>query len=547
MDPAKTAVKNIWIFILGFFLIGAIHVLCFGVPFLDTIIPMICGTLSLSWALVVQKRVVEKRTRRFLLLIAFILFLLFMLQLQKYSLFSESVTAQRYLWYISFIPMVFLPLLIFYVSLCVHSPENVQRKWRWNLLILPALLLITAFLTNDFHFLVFSFSSGEMTEGFEERGIVYYAFVVWFWTLMVTAFTILLKKCRLYVGRRIRLLPLGFILFCLMGMCLYIMDLDLRFRGIRFWDLEELVAFSVIGFVQICIHIGMIPANIGYEILFTSSDLPALILDTEGKAVYMTRGVKKTPLEYNEDVYILTHKIQGGSVVWEVDLSELHDLNRRLDEMTRQIEQRNDYLITENRLRQEQSELETRNELYDRITSIVKPQLDQIGELLEDMEKDEVTFRIRLPRISVLNVYIKRRSNMELTQVEESLPLAELITAVSESAEYIKLCGANIAVSSFGKGILPSDFITTAYEFFEYVVEDCLDNLSEMAVFIGKTEKGFILRMLIQADDFTLRQYPDRKGILRDYGHMALTKEQSDLIVALTLSDHAGPEGGMSA
>ena len=48
MDPAKTAVKNIWIFILGFFLIGAIHVLCFGVPFLDTIIPMICGTLSLS-------------------------------------------------------------------------------------------------------------------------------------------------------------------------------------------------------------------------------------------------------------------------------------------------------------------------------------------------------------------------------------------------------------------------------------------------------------------------------------------------------------------
>lgn len=549
MDPAKSAVRNIWIFILGFVLIGAVHVLFYGVPFFNSIVPLIFGSLSLAWALVVRKRLVEKRTRTLLLMIAFMLFSLFMLQLQRYSLFSESLTAQRYLWYTYYIPMILIPLLVFYASLCVHRQENNPLRNSWKLLVLPAFLMILAFLTNDFHFLVFRFPDGAMTYDNEEKRLLYYVFIAWFCILMVAAFGILLKKCRLYVGRTSRLLPLCFILICLLGMFRYIMNLDLRFHGIRVWDHVEIFAFSIIGFLQICIQIGMIPANTGYEILFTSSDLPALILDSEGKAVYMTRGAGTKPMEDNQDTRIMTHRIQGGSVAWAVDLSELHELNDRLDEAIRQIEQRNDYLITENRIRQEQSELAARNDLYDRISSIVKPQLDMIEELLQDTDLEKDLFRSRLPRISVLNAYIKRRSNMELAMDPEYLPFTELVTAVSESVEYVKLCGADVAVLASGSGQLPSDLVTTAYEFFEYVVEDCLDNLSEMAVFMGKTggQNSLSLRIMIQADDFTLRQFPDRKGLIKYNGNVALTKEQSDLIIALTLSENVHQEGGASS
>ena len=144
----------------------------------------------------------------------------------------------------------------------------------------------------------------------------------------------------------------------------------------------------------------------------------------------------------------MSHAIQGGSIRWTVDMKQVRGLNQQIEEATAQIEARNAYLAEENRIRQERAELETRNHMYDSITRILKPQFDQIDALLGGAESVPEK---RIAQIAVISAYITRRGNMELLSAAGTLTVVELVSAVTESLDYMRLCGVNTAISSFGK------------------------------------------------------------------------------------------------
>lgn len=530
------------VFIFGFIICGAVHVMLADVHYARCAAQIMFGGLTLFWALNVYRCVTDRRIRRILMLISRLLVLYFMFQIGKYMLFRGLPALQRYAWYGYYIPMVLIPLLVFYVALCLYRPEEEPLELKWRLLQIPAVVMILVTLTNDLHFWVFKFPTGEMVDGAHTRSWFYWVFFSWCVLMALGSFIVLSKKFTRKRFRVVRWFPLLFELFGFLLILLYMLELLPSFNGVNMWNIGELFGFIILGFLDVCTKVGMIPANVGYDWIFARSDIPAVISDSDGSPVYRSRDVDG-PLKADENTQIMTHPIAGGTVSWAVDVSEIRELRRKIDETTYTIRHRNEFLINENRLKQEQYELEMRNRVYDRITSIVKPQLDVIDDILRDEDAD---FDSNLTKVAVLNAYIKRRSNMELINLPGEggdgnragmIPFRELTTAISESAEYIKLSGADAVVTFSGEGDLPAGMVKSAYEFFEYIVETCLDTLSDLAVVIRLADGNLSIRMLFQAYGFTYDQN-DAYGDLTPWnGRVQITKERNDVVVSLTMEE----------
>ena len=262
-----------------------------------------------------------------------------------------------------------------------------------------------------------------------------------------------------------------------------------------------------------------------------------MILDEREQPVYRTANARY-PFPENADIQVQSHAIPGGSIRWAMDVGPLRTLNESLTEAIQQIEARNAYLAEENRTRQERAELETRSRLYDRVSHIVRPQLDSIEARARAAEGTE-DFQAQLPRIAVLCAFVKRRSNMEL-MASGLMPLEELAAAVRESLENIRLCGADTALQTAGHGEYPAGMITAAYEHFEDIAEASMDSLSGLLVTIRAEEGRLTLRMLLQADaiEYAARPHPEDVGFTR---HLTVSTDNRDTLVTLTLAKGGAP------
>ncbi len=203
--------------------------------------------------------------------------------------------------------------------------------------------------------------------------------------------------------------------------------------------------------------------------------------NADGKVVYETLGAQNGIAE-SEDHRIVATKVTGGNLFYDLDLTTLNRLNLKLNETTNSIESRNALLHHENEIKAEREKTDIAIQIYDNISEIVRPWLLEIQELLSH-EGDDEEFRNTLMRISVLNAYVKRRSNMELEDKKNGrLSFEELVTAITESLEYIKLSGMETYISSSGKGNCPSKQIVNAYLAFERLAEVMFGKADYMTV-----------------------------------------------------------------
>ena len=496
-----------------------------------------CGVLVLLWALSIQARVVDVRLRNLLLWIAAQILLCSLLQIFRNQFFCDSPVMQRYLWYIHYAPMMAIALLCFYLAIFIYRP---MEKPIPAVLCLPGLagiLLTLGVVTNDVHFFAFQFSNREIASfGESNRAWLIYVFMTFLLLVVFAACFVILKKHQRYCTRKHCLLPLIPIFVEVIYVVLYVLDLGPRIGGVRLWDYGEIFCICTITFLETCIQTGMIPANKDYDKLFSASSYPAAILDHAGKVVYQTSGAEY-PFPTSEDIQIKRHPISGGRIEWAVDVKYIKALTQQLTEATQQLETRNTYLAEENRIKREKAELETRNRLYDRISKIVHTQLSEIDDLLNDTE---LPLDTKLPKISVLKAYIKRRSNMELLAVSGPLPVGELTAAITETLEYVKLCGTITATSSFGTGAYPSSLIITVYERFWTVLEKSMDALSHINVSVRAEKNELILRILLKTENFSYES-DNLYQISKDFSSKgSITKEGQDINVSFTFVKGGG-------
>ena len=516
---------------------GLLHVLLYDVPYLDGFSDCFCCVLTLVWALSVRKRVTQRKLRVLLIGIACALLLHFFLQLCRFLLFLHPLRVRRWLWYAFYLPMDSLPVLLLALALRIYRPaDKPLGRGFWAVTALFALLTVGV-LTNDLHFWFKSFPSGVLDDdGREVSGWLYYVLSFFTYGTYLLSFGILLRKSRRFGGQGWRWLPLVPLAVAFAYFLLYPLDLGHRWFGKRVWNMGQMLCLSMLSALECLIQTGLIPANTDYDRLFSLAKLPAVILDRKGRPKYTT-AAGSHPLPDSPDWQKQRHSIPGGSIEWAVDVSPLLRLNRELEEAARAIETRNTYLAEQTKVRAQRTELETRNRIYDRILQAVQPQLDRSNDLLEDRE---VPFDRRLREISVRSAFIKRRSNMELLSEGGQLSSGELLLAISETVTYLRLAGAEAVVYAEGTEDYPAAPVIAAYEQLQGVIEACGSSLSRLLVFLQAAPGLLTLRLLLQAEDFTLTESADASDLQGFSRTVSMTKSGPDLLLVFRYQEGGG-------
>ena len=520
---SKAGKQNILLLLAAFLLDGVLRVLFYGVVFTDNISQLFTGSILLFWALSLQKRVTDRRLRNLLLTAVFFLLLYLFLQILRYQFVDQLPEAHRFLWYAFYLPMMGTAVTVWLSALAIYEHPGRRLPASGSLAIAAGSLCTIGILTNDLHFLAFSFPSGIMMDnGDEVRGPLFWIFFLCLGLLLCAALLLFIKKNRMpgmWASVLLLSLPL---LFLASFLLLRILGCPPRIRGIKVWQNGEVYCFGLLLFLEICIQTGMIPANTDYDYLFLLSGLPAVILDYREQPRYTPAGVS-WPFRDSEDLQVHRRAIGGGRVEWAVDISRIRELNLDLESVARQIEARNAYLEAEAAVAAEKAELETRNRIYDEITRVVRPQLDRITSLMDNSEE---TFDRRLARIAVLCTYIKRRGNMELLTAGGQLPGEELFLALSESLDSLKLLGIETAIVPGWSGVCPADSVIRAYEAAQQVIEAGLPVLTDLVISLRESGEMRTMRLLLRPAHFPM---PD----LRDYPELSLeeTAEEDRILV----------------
>lgn len=518
---------NIGVLSVIYLLGGILHVGLRNVDFTDCFSQIFYGCVVLLWSVSIGERIIYQKARQILYGIILFMEMYFVLQICKYRLFFNN----RNVWAYYYIPMVVIPILVFFLSLSMNRRENEKPDKRWFLPALPGIFLVLMIITNHWH-MFFLKIDGERDElRVSEAGVLYYFYWIYIVLMLVTTTVILFSKCRISIsGRRILTLALAY------GMCagiflLQIIGLLPKINGVVFWNTGELFAFCVILVVEACIKIGLIPANTNYKKFFYRTDIPAVIKDKKGEVVYTSSSAGKFDAP-SEDDSIQTEPISGGSVSYIVDLSTVNALNREIEDVTEQITVRNNYLKTQNSLKEERAGVDARNRVYDRIAGIVSLQIAKIDAILDDQEAE---YDSKFKKIAVYNAYIKRRSNMELLSAgERTFSVSEIVTAIAESAEYLKLNDIEVMVSSFATGEVSADIAILTYEFFEEIAELILEEVRMMSVILTNREGVFSLRVVINSAQLPFDEKWKQQEVAACGGKISIDQNDEDAVVALS-------------
>ena len=102
------------------------------------------------WGFSLDRRIIQRQALHCLRLTAALILLWLILRTLKYSVVTD-LTAARYVWYLYYLPMLFLPLLGVYIALSMGKPEDYRLSRKTGMLLIVPAVLFLLVITNDLH------------------------------------------------------------------------------------------------------------------------------------------------------------------------------------------------------------------------------------------------------------------------------------------------------------------------------------------------------------------------------------------------------------
>ena len=102
----------------------------------------------------------QKNLNAAMLRLAIMMFVFFLLRGLKYAVFGNVSALGRYTWYLYYLPMLCIPMLLFFVSLYVYAIDERKERRKWSWVAIVTAILVLFVLTNDLHQQVFRFQPG---------------------------------------------------------------------------------------------------------------------------------------------------------------------------------------------------------------------------------------------------------------------------------------------------------------------------------------------------------------------------------------------------
>ena len=452
---------------------------------------------SLALMLYFDDHIIDAGTRTYLMTIAGLISFWVILRGAKYIAFEESEIIARHIWYLYYIPVLFIPLMSLFAALSVGEEEQQRpRRGMWAAVAVTAALALTV-LTNDLHQLVFRFSPG--FAGWDadySRAPIFFLIYGWVDLLLVTAFCIRFSRCRVSASRKLFWIPMLPVLFGFLYLILYAADLWPRIRGALFGEFPEAVCFSMAGMWLSLMYIGLIPSNVRYGRLFELSGLSAQIADGDYRIIYTSSTAAPlspqqlrsgTDILRGANIRIHRKPVHGGFVYWQDDITELNHIHDELLEAGERLGEEAELLRLENELKEERAQIEAKTRTYDEIAGHVAAQSRRITELCAVAEERPETYAVQMKTVCLLAAYVKRFANLSLLAADRAwIDSTELYLAIQESLRYAGDLGIPAESFLLESGKTASRCALQRYALFEQLLEEALPSLAGIQVSLRK-------------------------------------------------------------
>ncbi|MBO4653654.1 MAG: hypothetical protein J5649_10105 [Lachnospiraceae bacterium] len=511
--------------------------------------------LLFFWLQSVRLRLLPTRAKTYMIILATQMVAYLSLRAFKYRI-AASVAAMRYAWYIFYVPMILIPTLFLMVCIRIARGEK-SSVIDERFLTIPAGLLSLIIATNDLHRLVFKPKADVDPALFYGQpgtytyGITFYLTYAWMILMILIGVILLIKVCGSGKNKKRILIILADILLCYLLLKLhdiYYIRIDLQTTrlNIRFippYESPEIHVFCMLAAFEYCIRERLIPHNKDYEGHFSKIPLPVLITGLDYAPAYSSaneveadRGMLEASLSEpcypQPDRKLSGRRIHGGYAFWTEDESEVRSANERLQEANELLESENTLIEYENKQKEENAYLRSRHHIYHEIAEKMYPYQKRIEEMLNGATPGSEGFYDCIAEVSVLNAYVKRKTNLLLLASEnETIEMRELQLAVSESARYLTYAGLRSSVDESGFAAdmrLPADTIISLYDTFERIIEQILRKASLLMV----SCKGTDLTMATDSEAPML--------ILTGEAVLPITAEKQENILYLTIHAEKG-------
>ena len=460
------------------------------------------------WGFSLDRRIIQRQTLHCLRLTAALMLLWLILRTLKYS-FVTGLAAGRYIWYLYYLPMLFLPLLWVYIALSMGKSEDYRLSRGTGMLsIIPAALFLLV-ITNDLHQQVFAFKSG--VPGLPVSGTYSYRplyFICLGWMVVCMAFSLvcLFRKSRIPSGEGKRIMP--FVLGC--AMLLYGILYLSGIPAVRWWfgDMNVMFCLLYAAIYESCIRCRMIPSNTGYVELFEASTLAACIADRSGRIVLRSRAAGEDmtcPQEGQrivrpDGMRISSAPISGGYAVWQDNVRQLAELRTRLNANKEEMERNKKKLKDAYLVQKSLHELTEKNRIYNELEAKHSRQTAQMRQMLAQCERSgPAERRSLLKKVLLLGTYIKRSANLYFLSSEyQWLPQQELRLTVDEAVRALTACGTECGVIYRTTEPMRASEVVRLFDLLEIVAETTVDDLHSL--FISVSDSAMDLSVECAAD-----------------------------------------------
>ena len=460
------------------------------------------------WGFSLDRRIIQRQTLHCLHLTAALMLLWLILRTLKYSVVTD-LTAGRYIWYLYYLPMLFLPLLWVYIALSMGKSEDYRLSRGIGMLsIIPAALFLLV-ITNDLHQQVFAFKSG--VPGLPVSGTYSYRplyFICLGWMVVCMAFSLvcLFRKSRIPSGEGKRIMP--FVLGC--AMLLYSILYLSGIPAVRWWfgDMNVMFCLLYAAIYESCIRCRMIPSNTGYVELFEATTLAACIADRSGRIVLRSRAADENmtcPQEGQrivrpDGMRISSAPISGGYAVWQDNVRQLAELRTRLNVNKEEMERNKKKLKDAYLVQKSLHELTEKNRIYNELEAKHSRQTAQMRQMLARCERSgPAERRSLLKKVLLLGTYIKRSANLYFLSSEyQWLPQQELRLTVDEAVRTLTACGTECGVIYRTTGPMRTSEVVRLFDLLEIVAETTIDDLRSL--FISVSDSAMDLSVECAAD-----------------------------------------------
>lgn len=450
------------------------------------------------WGFSIDRRIIQTQALHCLRLTAALMLVWLVLRTLKYEVVTD-LTVARYIWYLYYLPLLFIPLLGVYIALSLGKSDEFRLTGRIGALaIIPSTLFLLV-ITNDLHQQMFAFSSGvpgEPDNSSYTHGPVYFCCLGWMVICLFFSLILLLKKSRVPGGKKKKITP--FVIGCATVMygILYLLGLP----AVRRWfgDMNVMFCLLYAAIYESCIRCRMIQSNTGYVELFEATTLAACIADRNGNIVLRSRAADEDMVCPQDGLQIIRSNgirissapISGGYAVWQDNVEPLTELRAKLSENKTKIKNNKEKLLEAYLIQKKLNELTEKNRIYDELETKYGKQIVRIGQLLKQCEGAEpVEIQNLLKRILLLGTYIKRGANLYFLSLEyEFLPQQELRLTVDEAVGAMTVCGTECSVVYHTTKPMLSSEVVRLLDLLKLVAETTITGLYSLFISVSDSE-----------------------------------------------------------